>query len=498
MTGIIKNLVSQLNFLGKVSAKEQIGVDFDANRLKIARVRPSAGKMQVEDFISHNISGLPDIDIARMVKSSFARFDARSLQAIDVVSSSVVITKNIEVPSTDPQEIRDIINLQSGRHTPYARDEIIIDYIDIGTYRQSYTKILLVIVARHIIKRHYEILERAGIKLDRVLFAPEGLSSYAAKAVKGRSDAVPVSLVHVDESSTDFVVAHKTKPIFVRSIPIGAWNLAEEGFVYRSRFSDEIKRSLEIYQSENIERLPSQVVVTGAVEALKDLEAGLAGSLQIPLKVIPYFESFSFSEKIIQGGRLSKHTSFLQILSCMSAVPQLKLDLIPEEVRLRREVEERGRELIKSGILVLTLFVLIFSILISKIYFNAAYLKSLDERYAPVIAEAKNLEEKFATVGAIKNYLIRRGYSLEVLSELYTLSSQDLLLSYIRFDQQSAKFILRGSAETMSSVFSFVEKMEKSRYLKDVKTKYTTKRKEGGRDVTDFEISAVPTFKGGS
>ncbi|MDD5255517.1 MAG: pilus assembly protein PilM, partial [Candidatus Omnitrophica bacterium] len=412
-------------------------------------------------------------------------------------SSGVVITKNIEVPSTDPQEIRDIINLQSGRHTPYSRDEIIIDYIDIGTYRQSYTKILLIIVARHIIKRHYEILERAGIKLERVLFAPEGLSNFAARILRAGTDAPPVCIVHIDEGSSDFVVSHKGKPVFVRSIPIGAWNLSEEGLVYRGRFLDEIKRSLEIYQSENIERLPSQAIVTGATESLSDLETTLSSGLQIPAKLVSYFEAFSFSEKILQGGRLSKHASFLEILAPMAAAPQLKLDLIPEEVRLRREVEERGKELIKTGVLVLTLFVLVFSILISKIYFNAAYLKSLDVRYASVNKEAKELEDRFATVGAIKNYLIRRGYSLEVLTELYMLSSQDLQLSDIRFDQQGEKFILRGSAESMSSVFSFVEKMEKSKYLKDVKTKYTTKRKDGGRDVTDFEISAVPTYKGG-
>jgi hypothetical protein len=32
--------------------------------------------------------------------------------------------------------------------------------------------------------------------------------------------------------------------------------------------------------------------------------------------------------------------------------------------------------------------------------------------------------------------------------------------------------------------------MNKSKYFKDVKTKYTSKRKEGAKDVTDFEISS--------
>jgi len=33
--------------------------------------------------------------------------------------------------------------------------------------------------------------------------------------------------------------------------------------------------------------------------------------------------------------------------------------------------------------------------------------------------------------------------------------------------------------------------MEKSEYFKDVKTKYTTRRKEGEKDFVDFEIAAL-------
>jgi len=40
----------------------------------------------------------------------------------------------------------------------------------------------------------------------------------------------------------------------------------------------------------------------------------------------------------------------------------------------------------------------------------------------------------------------------------------------------------------MSEVFSLVDSMEKTENFKDVKTKYTAKRKDGSRDLVDFEI----------
>jgi hypothetical protein len=69
-----------------------------------------------------------------------------------------------------------------------------------------------------------------------------------------------------------------------------------------------------------------------------------------------------------------------------------------------------------------------------------------------------------------------------VLTELYNLSTLDLEVTDIRFDQQQARFLIRGTAETMSSVFLFIEKLEKSRYLKDVKTNHD-QAQDGNRDV---------------
>jgi Tfp pilus assembly protein PilN len=125
--------------------------------------------------------------------------------------------------------------------------------------------------------------------------------------------------------------------------------------------------------------------------------------------------------------------------------------------------------------------------LISNIYFKSAYLRKLDAEYQTVNKEAQKLEGDFTKISLIKNYLSKRGYSLDVLAELYTVIPQDLELADIRFDGQG-KFSIKGTAESMSTVFSFVDNMEKSKYFKDVKTRYTTKRKDGLKDVADFEI----------
>lgn len=212
--------------------------------------------------------------------------------------------------------------------------------------------------------------------------------------------------------------------------------------------------------------------------------------MHIPTHVVSYYQEPIFSDEIIKKLSSVGHLSFLNAIAPLMAASQLKVNLIPEEVRLRKNIEDRGRDLIKTGIFILSISVLISVIFISKIYFKSAFLKSLKSKYTDINAEAEQLEKTFGRTMMVANYLSTRGYSLEVLTDLCAITPINLSLADIRYDAQG-KFFLGGTAESMSVVFSFVDKMEKSKFFKDVKTKYATKRKSEKRDVVDFEIVAT-------
>jgi type IV pilus assembly protein PilM len=446
-------------------------------------------------ILTRSISGLSDASISKIVSVSFNELGAKNADIINTISSNSIITKNIEIPSIDPQEIKEIINLQAGRHTPYSREEIIVDYVDIGVYKRSYTKILLVIVARNIVDRQYKILEKAGLKLENVFFAPESFAWFVTKILKLENADSPVNVIHVDEDATDFAVFFKYKVMFLRSIPIGARQLMDDKEKYYAKFSEELKKSFEAYQSENIEKSPYMAVLTGAVGELNDLETVLSNTLRLPVRTLHYFKNLLVSSEVLQSPALPKNVSFFNIITTLFASQELKIDLTPDEIKLKKSLQERGRDLIKTGVFVLTIFILIFSILISGIYFRNTQLKSLNARFQPLDQEAQVLAKDFAKVTLIRNYLSKRGYSLEVLMEVYSLIPLEIEANEIRFDEQG-KFSLKGTAESMSVVFSFVDSMGKSKYFKDVKTKYTTKRKDGTRDVTDFELAALLSRQG--
>lgn len=481
--------INKLVAFPTLANREVVGVSFSSNNLKISHIKLSPNKKEVVNLLSLDITSLTDTDIAKQIQTAIGALRGKAVEVIDIIPTPSLITKNIEIPSVEKKEIREILNLQAGRHTPYSREEIIVDYVEIGTYKNSYTKVLLVIIARSVVRRHYEILERAGFRLKRAVLSCEGVALSVSRTFRLENETVPVNILHVDEYATDFSIVLKNKVIFIRSIPIGTVQLKGEKESYEVKFIDELKRSLEAYLGGDIEISPNMLILTGAEEEIKEIEDLLNRTMHLPIKTLPYANIFNISELARGAIFKTRQISFFDAIAPILNAQEMKVDLIPEEARVRRSIEERGKDLLMSGIYVLTFLVMVFFLLASKIYFKGAQLHKLESRYASVNQEAKKLEKDLSRIGLVKNYLNNRGYSLEILAQLHALLAETVQISELRYEGD--KISIKGTAEAMSSVFSFVDNLEKSDYFKDVKTRYTAKRKDGYKDVTDFEIVAL-------
>src|SRR5262249_9643954 len=129
----------------------------------------------------------------KALKSLMASFN-RKASIICEVPASAATAKTIEVPSSDPEEIKSIINLQASRHTPYSREEVLISYINLGMNALNNTRLLLVIVHRDIVKDRISILERSGLNVDKIIFVPEAQARFYAKALNLKKEAPPTGV----------------------------------------------------------------------------------------------------------------------------------------------------------------------------------------------------------------------------------------------------------------------------------------------------------------
>ena len=469
--------------------KEVICINLSRDRLKFARAKCLPNKKEIVDLVIKDIQGFADGDISKIIRSSFKEVGIKNSKVTCILSSQLLMTKNIEIPSRSPNEIEEIITLQSGRYTPYSREEIIIGHVNIGVYRQNYTKVLLVIVPQKAIKRHFEILDGAGLEIEKMSISPEAIGRIYPHISRAKTGDSPISVIHIKDDSTDFTVIIKNKMIFMRNFPIGARNFLTEKEKYKGRFTEEVKKSLESYQNEDIERTPDQITLIGATEEIEDVKSVLDNTLYIPTEVVPYFNRFPIKRDVLNFVSTVKQISFLDVISPLFISDELTINLVSEETKLKKRLEARGKEIIKMGILIMAAFVLACGILMGNIHLKSAYLEKLTLNYRSTNQEAQGLEKDFSRMQIIRNYLSSRGYPLEVLSELYSVILPDIYFNNIRFDDGGLS--IKGTSESMSTVFTLVSAMEKTKYFQNVKTKYTTKRKEEDKDLTDFQITCA-------
>ncbi len=325
--------------------------------------------------------------------------------------------------------------------------------------------------------------------MDGLYFGPEVLAMASKKLFNLEIPEAPIVFINVDELFSDFVVILKDKALFSRSIPLGAQAFAqgEESFL---RFREEVKKSLDAYLSEDIDKSPHLVILGGATQSLVPLKDILKETLPFPLEMVSEFKGLLVEKEAKKAVSLGSKVSFLNLISSLLGLPEVEINIIPEEIKLKMDLEQKSKELIKTGIFLIVIFILSFSIILSKIYFKSLYLKKIKTQYAQTIEEAKRLEDDYTKVNLIQSYLSKRGSSLQVLRELYNIIPSDVEFTDVRLDDKG-RLSLRGVAENMSSVFSLVEGMSKSNYFKEVRTRYTTKRREGASDVTDFEINSL-------
>ncbi len=488
LSGIKKGLLIHKK-ISPLLLQDILSVNLEEQELKVAVASPALPMgREITQLVNISLQGISLEDGVAKLQASLAELKLKNPQLVGVVPSHWVVTRNIEIPSRDSDEIREIVSLQATRHTPYARNEIIIDFLNLGVFKSVYTKVLLIIVPRTAILRFYELGLKLNMRIEKILFAPEAIARNASKRLSLINEKLPVCLIRIDTATTDFLVMFRGALLFVRSIPIGAQHFAVAKEGYLIRFAEELKRSLETYQGENIDQNPSAFFLAGAAGGLEDLDEMVLDALKLSVKRLSDLEGIPIRAGL-KDQYSAQNWSFLHVMAPALSFGELEADLAPEENKLSRSVEERSKEIIKTGILSMGLLGLLCVYLISTLYFQKERIAQLSHRYDPIKKEAKELEEAYAHVQAVKNHLQNRGKSIEVLAELHSMMPPETYLSAIQYSGDG-KLSIQGTSFSKSPIFLLVDEMERSVLFRNVQTKHITGRVEEGKELADFEIVA--------
>lgn len=251
----------------------------------------------------------------------------------------------LELPSTSAHEIDDMVELQVGRLTPYSRDEVDSQYRRLGLTRgDTYTKVMLAIVQRSVVRDRYCHLEATGHGIERMSVSTEGVLNWALHTCVSAEEQDPVAVLDIDAESSELLVIRQHVLVFSKCIRLGARQLSAAGDLSLERLNNEVHQALDVYQAESGGHTVGRLVVTGARKASEQLCEAVEDRGELACEVVDALNDVDLGKSCQLPDEVINGCSLAAIVGIACYPDAVVFDFEPEVVRMRRFMVSRARD----------------------------------------------------------------------------------------------------------------------------------------------------------
>jgi type IV pilus assembly protein PilM len=326
-------------------AKATIGLDIGTSAVRAAEVRgkdPAVlTRLAQLALPAGAVVGGEILDseaVAQVVRDLWRQGEFRGKRVAIGVANQNVVVRQVDVPQMEETELAGALRYQVQDYIPISIDDALLDFMvleefvnDEGT---AMMRVLAVAAQKDMVATMMAVLDRAGLEPVAVDLAP-------LAAVRALIEPIPSlledphaeAIVDIGAGVTNVVVHEAGVPRFVRILPSGgndvtnalvtelrmsvddaevqkrALGLQPEGAPVdagaatvieqrASAFIDDVRRSLDFYQSATDQAKISKVFVTGGGAQLPRLPERLATALRLPVEHAQAFARVKISDDI--------------------------------------------------------------------------------------------------------------------------------------------------------------------------------------------------------
>ena len=458
-------------------------VEFSPRRIKLVQSstinkRRIITKLSIQDNISDSEDGFRSA-LDKIIKSNRLKVD-NLLISLD---RSLVTIRFIKLPSVNEEEIKNMAEWQAAKLLPYKIDEIVVSHQTIKVDESGFSLVLLAIVPKNTIKRFIDVCEALKLQPLTITLSSEGLLNWYSDLQSHSSLAGALALVDIEKDKAELTILSQNKFIFSRSFSL---TQAQDANQIKKRIIDEARLSIESYRKQDIFEPIKNIVLTGDKGQISDLSSLFQDEFSLPVEVIDHLENLNIKKDIVNSS-VKENISLASIsgLALSQRLPQI--NLLPKEIKNKILSKGKKKELFKT--LTLVLFaVLVFSGMFAfNFYNNKKIISVLDsklEKINPAVREIQDIKNKIAIINA---QIDNESSCIEILREVHSITPSKIYLNTFIFEEGN-EVILKGTAPTMSLVFSFVPILNESLSFENVEVRYATQRKTRMGELTDFEI----------
>ncbi len=393
----------------------------------------------------------------------------------------------LSLPSTDPVEIRKMVNYQLPDLTPYTKEEITFDYHLISE-KGGYSKLLLVIARQKEVSDYLSPLHTLGLEPEMLQLSSAALANWFLYNFEPLSSDAITSLIDFNPDYLDIIFLKGKNLIGNRSIRI------KDKEDLSSVLLSELNQGLLLIKENLSKGNLGQIFLCGEKRNQKEISRDLENSFKVRVEILDPLGKIGLSEELKkEEERIKEERGLPRILGqalSMIEVPEFQpvtLNLLPIEEKKKKEFQTKQRLFFKKVFLVLIIFFLLLVNLSFKLYKREREARLIIREIKRIKPLASRIQRERKRLVALNEELGGDSDSLDILAELYQITPKSVLLS--TFSLETGKvLILRGEAQELSVVFDYVSILENSPSLENIRVNYATRRRVGQKEVVNFEL----------
>jgi len=432
----------------KCSTIAEVGSD----RIKLVQVTRNRDGATISKILLRKYDAADDKVIPALA-ADIQKLGLTRSPVIACLPRQVVNVRLLEMPSTDPVEIASMVELQVGKQTPYARDEIVADHRIIGRGREGYTRVLLIMVQQSVMRQRFRILEEAGLEVESMTVSSEGLINWYRSILGTPGGEGGTVLLDVDAGYSELAIVSRSQLVFTKSILVGSRQLLDDPARWIEKMCQEVENAIDIYRGEaggNV--VLGACLLSGAAVHIGGLDGALGNRLKLIVHPVDYMEKI----KKVAGlpdtkGDDYREVSFTPLVGMAIAPEALEFSLVPESVKARRDLERKARNLTTLGSLSFLTAAFLSLMAIVMIHHKLEYLFKLRAKILETEKPAAEILKQKQTIVTVMERLNSTRSPVSILYELYKLTPPSVMYDSIVFDSERS-LVLKGQANSFPDV----------------------------------------------
>lgn len=465
---------------------------------KIPRLFVAFGEGQVKGLLMHAVQGrwVPKALSVAPHDAAASSLPPDWFTALGVtpaeVRTSIILPRQalsaptLELPSTNPTEIAEMVRLQLGQLTPHAPDEVMHAHLLLDVTSEGYTRVLLLIVKREVVAQAINLCMAGGLSVGAVMTSSEAATRWVAAHLQ--DPAAPterVGVLDLDTGLSEFLVVSQGRCEFTRAVPIGWARMLEDPDKWGGKLVEEILTSMDLYRHGEHEGQPqdlARLVLLGP-EAMTGPLMDRLGAMKMPVQRVDPMAGFA----VTLPTPLECPTSFVALLGAGETTAPPLANFAPKELTVHHALQERGRDLARLGVLLVATMTLMSCLFIEKMIIATQFLGRVTREAAAVAPAATEVEKAKMRIRVSQQRMGRETSTLRLLDRLYRAVPDDITLMGVQFEA-GKDMNVKGYSANMSHIFEFASSLGRLPIFGAVKTKSVAKRRFGNQELVDFEL----------